>query len=587
VDVLPFSESSIAAIGTNCYAVWLYDNSSRSVNNQTMLVFSAFDGAEWSDPVPVADDGTADFHPQLKMFSDGSVVVTWENEGMVLPTNADITDVTTNLEIATAFYDAMTGTWQPMQRLTTNNFLDRSPRIAGKSGTNLMLVWVSNTNNDLEGSATNVNQLWFSTWNGTTWSKPNAFVDVPYPLLKYDMIYDGTNAYIVMSLDSDNALTNVDAHELFEVTYQNGIWSGLQQLTSDSLPNDNPQMGIDPNGHVVLTWLKGGEVSSVVDFNFTNRHVVSTNQYSSNLGDFKLATGVNGQLALLWAAPSRQYSSDIWGMFYDPDFEVWGDSKQLTADPQTEMEIAATFYNTNQLIALYDRVDISTNNIGGTFITNADLYVLQYQFTDHLALVANSLTASPANPAPGDTVMLSVTAQNLGDSGVSNVLVEFYQGDPSDGGTEIGQTNLAVVMAPGEAIAVSIPWTVPATTNALPVYAVIDPNHEFSGSDLLNEEVSDTFVEADLAVQSVIWSQITTNLLSVTATVVNEGTIASQPATVSFLLNSLTGTSLFSTNIVGLASGQSIGVNFIWDVSILGTGLSLFAVVNPSTNLTS
>ena len=147
-DIFPFSEPSISANGTNCYAVWLYDNPSRTANNQTMLVFSEFNGTSWSTFSPVADDGTADFHPQLRTFADGSAVVAWENGGTVLSTNAALTDIMTNLEIATAFYDPVAGAWQPMQQLTTNNYLDQSPRIAGPSESNLMLVWVANTKND-------------------------------------------------------------------------------------------------------------------------------------------------------------------------------------------------------------------------------------------------------------------------------------------------------------------------------------------------------------------------------------------------------------------------------------------------------
>ncbi|MGO8928165.1 MAG: LamG-like jellyroll fold domain-containing protein [Limisphaerales bacterium] len=586
-DVFPFSEPSISAEGTNCYAVWLYDNTNRTANNRTMLVFSQFNGTNWSKFSPVADDGTADFHPQLRTFTDGSAVVAWENETTVLPTNADFTAIITNLEIATAFYDPVAGTWQPQQQLTANGYLDRTPRIAGPSVNNLMLVWVANTNNDVEGSATSVNQLCFATWNGSTWSAPQAFANVPYPLLKYDMSYDGTNSYVVMTLHADNTLTNVNAHELFEVAYQNGSWGGLQQLTTNQVPNDNPQMAIDPNGHIVLVWLQGDTLASVVDFNFANQRVAATNEYSSNLADFRLASSSSdGRLAIVWAAPSPQYSSDLWGMFYDPNFEVWGSPHQLTADPETEMETAATFYGTNQLIALYDRLDLAigdTNQIGSV-ITNADLYVLQYVLTNDLALVANSLTVSPANPAPGDTATLSVMAENLGDSAVSNVLVAFFQGDPANGGAEIGQTNIAVLMPPGASDVVSIPWTVPATTNPLSIYAVIDPYQQYPQSDLQDEEVNNFFVEPDLALQSLAWGQITSNLLSVTATVINEGTIASQPATVSFTLNLLTGTNLFSTGIVSLAPGQSVDVNFIWNVPSLGSGLRLFAAVNTGTN---
>ncbi|MDE3066595.1 MAG: hypothetical protein KGJ60_03490 [Verrucomicrobiota bacterium] len=585
-NVFPFSEPSLSANGTNCYAVWPYDNTNRTAINRTMLVFSKYIGTNWSAPSAVADDGTADFHPQLRTFADGSAVVAWENEGAVIPANGGFTAMTTNLEIATAFYNPAGGAWRPMRQFTTNDYLDRSPLIAGPSETNLMLVWVANTNNDLEGSATNVNQLWFSTWNASAWSAPQAFANVPYPLLKYDMTYNGTNAYVVMSLDADNTLTNVNAHELFELAYQNGSWGSLQQLTTNQAPNDNPQIAIDSNGHAVLVWLQGNTLASVADFNFANPQIVSTNQYSSNLGDFRLANSSDGRLAILWAAPSAQYSSDLWGIFYDPNFGVWGRPYQMTVDPETEMETAATFYSTNQLMALYDRVDIAvgdTNQIGSV-ITNADLYVLQYQLTNDLSLIGSSLMVSPANPAPGAGATLSVTAANLGDNAVSNVLVAFYQGDPADGGIEFASTNLAVVLAPGATNVVSIPWTVPATTNAMAIYAVIDPNHQYADSDLLNNEASNTFVEPDLAVQAVTWGQITSNLLSVTATIINQGTFASQPATVSFFVNSPTGTSLFTTNIVGLAPGQSVDVNYLWNVSNLGSGVNLYAVVNTGTN---
>jgi len=168
---------------------------------------------------------------------------------------------------------------------------------------------------------------------------------------------------------------------------------------------------------------------------------------------------------------------------------------------------------------------------------------------------------------------------------VSNVMVAFYQGDPANGGTEIGQTNIAVLMPPGASNIVSIPWNVPATTSPLTVYAVIDPYQQYPQSDLQNEEVSSTFVEPDWAIQATTWGPIASNLLSITATVINEGAIASQPATVSFLIGSLAGTNLFSTNIVGLEPGQSVDVNFIWNVPSLWNGTNLFAVVNPGTNL--
>ena len=43
---------------------WLEDASDRADINRYRLVYSVFDGRRWSDPVPVYDDGTADFAPR-------------------------------------------------------------------------------------------------------------------------------------------------------------------------------------------------------------------------------------------------------------------------------------------------------------------------------------------------------------------------------------------------------------------------------------------------------------------------------------------------------------------------------------------
>lgn len=160
--VFPFAEPACSGAATNFGLVWLYDQPQRAANNRTMRVSSWFDGAQWSEPAPVADDGTADFHPQLLAFADGSAVTVWGNEAAALPTTATFDDMKTGLEVSAAFYDPASRTWQTAQRLTTNTHLDRNPKIAGPNRNDVMVVWVSNAANELNGSATKPNQIWFA-----------------------------------------------------------------------------------------------------------------------------------------------------------------------------------------------------------------------------------------------------------------------------------------------------------------------------------------------------------------------------------------------------------------------------------------
>ncbi|MBI4324891.1 MAG: carboxypeptidase regulatory-like domain-containing protein [Chloroflexi bacterium] len=354
-QIFPYSEAACASSGTNFMLVWLYDKPERTLNNRTMLVASKFDGEAWTEPVPVDDDGTADFHPQLLVFGDSSALAAWESEKTVLPDTATFDDMKANLEIKAAFFNPATPQWQPARQFTTNSFLDRSPKIAGTAKDNVLLVWAANPAKDTTGSATNANQLWFTRWNGSGWSAPQTFATVADPLLKYDLAYDGTNAHLVMSLDSDGDLQTIGDHELFQLAYLNQSWGALERLTTDAVADDNPQLAVDPGGRFVLVWLRRNEISSVVDFVFAEREIVRQEpEYSSNLADFTLGGAADGRLALVWTEPS-QYSSDLRIMSYDPVFRLWGQPKQLTFDTETECGTTLGFFGMDTLVAAYDR----------------------------------------------------------------------------------------------------------------------------------------------------------------------------------------------------------------------------------------
>ena len=570
--IFPHSEPDCSSSGTNFHLVWLYDQPSRGTNNRTMTVFSRYNGKEWTTPVPVADDGTADFHPQVLAFADGWSVCAWENERVALPDTVPFEGMTTNLEVAAAWYNGGTATWLPMHSLTTNNWLDRSPKLAGISRSNVLMIWTENTASHLTGNATATNNLWFTRWGGTDWAKPEQFATLTNALVKYDLGYDGTNGNLVMSLDLNNNATNVTGRELFRIAYQGGSWGAPERLTWDDLPDENPLLARDQNGNDVLVWLKGDEFSSVVGFAMTNRQVVQTNLYTSNLGDAKLAQSSDGKLSLMWAEPA-DYSSDLKAALYDPVFHLWGKPKAMTADPETERSLTTGFWGQNRLVAIYNRVSIGPTNGGAA----ADLYLMEYNLGEDLAL--HSIKCSPLNPGPGQTAVLEATVVNLGDKPAANVPVAFYLGLPGAGGVEIGRMTLAQPLAPGDQQDVTYAWTLPQTNQPVAIYAVVDPNQVIADLVRSNNILGVELNKADAAIQSVTWSQIASNLLSVTARIANQGVIANPFAGVEFRLGSTNGTLLYSQSITNLASGQSLEVSFLWDATGAASNTRIFVVL--------
>lgn len=386
--VFPYSNADISGNNNAVYATWLSDNPARSAINRTQVVSATWDGTAWTDPQPIADDGTADFHPKILAFSDNSALATWEDTQQALTDTAQFEDSVKNLEIAVASYNAQTQQWQT-QRLTDNTYLDRSPKLAGING-NAIVTWVSNETNDLMGSATHPNQLWFAQYSNNQWSTPQLIADLPYPLLKYNVAYNGQTGYAVFSVDTDGDVTTIEDRELFQTTFNNGAWSALTQLTTDAVADDNPQLGFDPTGNLVLTWLKDSELSSSINLDMTNRIVIRKDEsgYSSNLADFKLAQSSDGKLAIIWAEPSKDHSSDLHALFYNPVGNIWGGLRQLTADSETEKRLTATFFGTDTLVTLYNRsqaasAPTTTDPTSGVkvdtpSVVSTDLYMLKH-----------------------------------------------------------------------------------------------------------------------------------------------------------------------------------------------------------------
>jgi hypothetical protein len=294
-QVFPYSEPKCAAAGTNFGLVWLYDNPERSTNNRTMTVFSKFDGIGWSEPVPLANDGTADFHPQLLAFPDGWAVASWENESAVLPETASFEDMKANLEIAVSWFNPVSNRWQAAQGVTANTNLDRSPKLAGRSKDDVMLVWISNLSNHTSGGSAAPNQLWCARWNSVAWGNPQLVATVTNALLKYDVVFDGANS-------SPAAL----------VEFRTDSLAGTN-LFSQSLTNLTPGEAIDINfvWHVsglvenldLVAVLSG--VNAATDFDLENN--------SMRLAIQRITVPVNLWLGPLIKLPSGAFQITVWG----------------------------------------------------------------------------------------------------------------------------------------------------------------------------------------------------------------------------------------------------------------------------------
>jgi hypothetical protein len=427
-----------------------------------------------------------------------------------------------------------------------------------------------------------------SQWDGSTWSQPLVIADIPYPLIKYSVVYTETEGHIVMSLDTkqdekictgDPSVScttsddcdavggecvdsgSVEDHELFVISSYNGSdWSDLTQLTFDEVQDQNPQLAVDPSGDIILVWVRGDSLASIKNFDMNTVVTFMEAEYISNLMDFKLTSSADGKIAVVWTetaeneafpddpdSEERFNDSDIFAIFYDPIFDKWGGPQQLTSDEETETYLAAAFYGDDKIIVVYDRTKRNYQNVarltpsGRTIAlsipqppVNTDLFMLEHPIKNDLAIQPYSLYHDPLNPRIGQDVNLRVTIMNKGDKPVTSIPVVFYNGDPLTGGPEIARETVSDILKTGDTYDVSLTWKIPETTSTIEIYAIIDPDGTIQDRDRTNNIDSMHLAMPDLSIYRSSWEKIGDSLYSVTARVRNNGPLAAGETTLKF-----------------------------------------------------
>jgi len=90
--------------------------------------------------------------------------------------------------------------------------------------------------------------------------------------------------------------------------------------------------------------------------------------------------------------------------------------------------------------------------------------------------VANSdISFDPVSPDDSDSVTISATIRNLGNTDITDVVVRFYHGDPDGGGVQIDSDYVVASLAPLASSVAQVTWT-PGTSGPHDIYVVVDPD---------------------------------------------------------------------------------------------------------------
>lgn len=103
-----------------------------------------------------------------------------------------------------------------------------------------------------------------------------------------------------------------------------------------------------------------------------------------------------------------------------------------------------------------------------------------------LTLSPSDISFSNPNPAVEETVTITATIHNIGNADATDVVVQFFDGDPDNAGTQIGDDQTIASINAGGTGTAQVDWT--ATSGSHDIYVIVDPYDDILESDESNNE---------------------------------------------------------------------------------------------------
>jgi subtilase family serine protease/squalene cyclase len=124
----------------------------------------------------------------------------------------------------------------------------------------------------------------------------------------------------------------------------------------------------------------------------------------------------------------------------------------------------------------------------------------------NLTVSSNDITFSNPDPTIGETITITANVKNIGPGLSENVLIHFYDGDPSAGGVYIGETTITSIPAFGNSPA-NVNWTIP-TASAHTIFIQVDPLNSIDELNETDNRVSKNLTSATLPDLSIVSADI-------------------------------------------------------------------------------
>ncbi|QSX05872.1 Ig-like domain-containing protein [Sedimentibacter sp. zth1] len=570
-NIFPDADVQLVRNDNELWMVWTDDNPGRSAMNRTQTMCSVLKDGKWSDPVWLGLDKTADFSPVSASAGNG-ILMAWQNMKKTMPKDTEIGEYIKNAEISVAetVYEGTSSDVKEIM-LTDDDKFDHSPKLAA-NGDSALLVWTKSEGLpfsmgdgiDNYRSLDNSDRLVFSSWNGSTWSKPSEIETSMPTVMNSSLTIHEKEGLLLYTIDMDNNLSTQNDREIFARIYNGSSWGEKICITNNQLQDSNPK-AVYGNKGWFITWYQNGSIMYQNGLNGENKTEEFLLKVQSNY-EIAVKDGVKSQIALVYKKAGEGNTRTFSTSIYDVNNDVWSDEIPLTEGETYIRKFSPVFTEDGKLNIAYTQPKLITEVIEGVEYQNTsnkvDLQMLTYTPVHDLALDKEyGLQVSPENPLQKTMATVSATIINQGDFAESATLY-IYDGSPENG-VKIGEVTATKPIPARSSAKVEIEWLVNSgLRDEYTIYAVVQPEDGVTEIDISNNIINHTISTADIAVTSLEYKNLANDDYLIIATIANSGSRLLEGIKVQ-LSSDVSGQVLKTADLEQLRPGQETGIRFL------------------------
>ena len=544
---------------------YIDDASNRTASNRSILMYSVFDGTQWSSPLPILDDGTGDFQPAIYSDGNNGAYIVWQNATNTFNSNVTLSEMSENMDL---YFTHWTGSsFENTTAITENNDnYEMGCKIVSSSG-NISVVWQQNSQND-SFAINGTNSIHRRQYSNGAWQNTEVVASGLQAINSIDTTYISENNVVAYSTKTTTDTSTTDDLEVFYFDGEN-----TTRVTNDNVPDYSVNFcGND------LYWIGDNSVISASTVNFETKTTVIPD-LGSNVSQIKTVKNLNGQKAIVWAQEDEA-GIEVYGSYFNSETNTFGTPKPLCTNVGVIRGWDACMLPNGKIELSYCAAEKLEEPVNNKQYGQIDL--IQKSADDFYDISVDPIATHSEEISANNDITLITEVYNNGSLPISQFSVNIIGANDSIIQTSTINQNLAI----GETGEIEIPFTLPNSINRTDYKIQIQPvgGSDISSSD--NEAIF-SFGFADLAVEAVEEIR-TTSARQLKVTVKNKGFDSIETASLQLLAGSYDGTVIGTADVQSLLPGTTSSYTFNLDESYSNSSISedprLIYIVLTSTD---